>query len=73
VQTRIKTSNLCDPPKSQLADKAAALKATGGGSDAAAALQAAQSAYNALNDLLETSPRTPKRSGARALECGGGG
>ena len=65
VQTRIKTSNLCDPPKSQLADKAAALKdadvalkATGGGSDAAAALQAAQSAYNALNDLLGNLPNS---------------
>ena len=64
VQTRIKTSNLCDPPKSQLANKAAALKdadvalkATGGGSAAAAALQAAQSAYNALNDLLGNLPK----------------
>ena len=63
VQTRIKTSNLCDPPKALLADKAAALndadvalKATGGGSGAAAALQAAQSAYKALNDLLGNLP-----------------
>ena len=63
VQTRIKTSNLRDPPKSQLANKAAALKdadvalkATGGASGAAAALQVAQSAYNALNNLLGNLP-----------------
>jgi hypothetical protein len=59
VQARIKTSNLCDPLKSQLVDKAAALKdadvnlkATGGGATAGAALQASQDAYNTLNNLL---------------------
>jgi hypothetical protein len=63
VQTRIKTSNLCQPAKAQLADKAAALKdadealkASGGGSGAAAALQAAENAYNALNNLLGNPP-----------------
>jgi hypothetical protein len=65
VQTQIKTSNLCEPAKSQLVEKAAALKdaddalkATGGGADAAAALQSAQSAYSAINDLLGNLPST---------------
>jgi hypothetical protein len=65
VQTQIKTSNLCEPAKSQLLEKAAALKdadvglkATGGGADAAAALQGAQNAYNAINDLLGNLPNT---------------
>ncbi len=65
VQARIKTSNLCNPPRSQLNDKAAALKdadvalkATGGGSGAAAALQAAQNAYDVLNALLGNLPNS---------------
>jgi hypothetical protein len=65
VQARIKKSNLCDPARSQLADKTAsllgadiALKATGGGSTAASALQTAQNAYNALNNLLGNLPNS---------------
>jgi hypothetical protein len=65
VVTRIKTSNLCDPPKASLVDKANALKdadvnlkATGGGPGAAAALQASLNAYNALNSLLGNLPNT---------------
>jgi hypothetical protein len=65
VQTQIKTSNLCEPAKSQLLEKAAALKdadvalkATGGGAAAATALQDAQNAYNAINALLGNLPST---------------
>jgi hypothetical protein len=56
-------SNLCEPVKSQLVDKAKALKDAGaalaaaaGGPDMAAALQAAQGAYTALNDFADNPP-----------------
>ena len=59
VVTRIKASNLCDPLKTQLGDKATALrdsdvnlKATGGGATAGSALQASLDAYAAINKLL---------------------